>query len=118
VDVVRVRDLLAVLGSQGLVGRDAAEDAWFRRDLPFAAARIGTLQPRVRRAGQIAASDIHSARVEGGHEVFVRSGRIEHRVLLVGDEARCTCLWYSRHRGSRGPCRHELAARRHVAERA
>ena len=118
VDVARVRDLLAVLGSQGLVGRDAAEDAWFRRDLPFAAARIGTIQPRVRRAGQIAASDIHSARVEGGHEVFVRSGRIEHRVLLVGDEARCTCLWYSRHRGSRGPCRHELAARRHVAERA
>lgn len=94
--IERLRDLLAVLGSQGLLGRDAAENAWFRRDLPFAAERIKTLQPRVRRAAQIGAADLTSNPVEGGHEVFVRSGKIEHRVLLVGDDAQCTCLWYSR----------------------
>jgi hypothetical protein len=108
----RLGDLLAVLGSQGLVGRDNAEHAWFRRDLPFAAGRIGTLQPRVRSAAAIKAEDVSVQAIDGGYEVFVRSGSIEHRVVLTGDHARCTCLWYSRHRGSRGPCRHVLAARR------
>jgi hypothetical protein len=114
--VERLRDLLAVLGSQGLVGRDAAERAWFRRDLPFAVERIKTLQPRVRRAAAIGPGDVTVHVVERGYEVFVRSGEIEHRVQLAGDDARCTCLWYSRHSGSRGPCRHVLAARRHLPE--
>jgi hypothetical protein len=117
VPVGRLRDLLSVLGSQGLVGRDAAEEAWFRRELPFDAGRTERLQPRVRRANQIADGDLSSNPVAGGFEVFVRSGQIEHRVLVVGDDARCTCLWYGRHRGSRGPCRHVLAARRHLAGR-
>jgi hypothetical protein len=114
----RLRTLLTVLGSQGLVGRDAAEGAWFRRDLPFAADRIATLQPRVRRAARITAADLTVQRVEGGHEVFVRSGEIEHRVLLTGAGARCTCLWHSRHGGSRGLCRHVLAARAHLSDEA
>ncbi|MBO0684575.1 MAG: SWIM zinc finger family protein [Candidatus Dormibacteraeota bacterium] len=111
--VDRARDLLAVLGSQGLVGRDLAEDGWFRRDLPFSAELIPLLQPRVRRAAEITSADLSARRLPGGAvEVFVRSGDIEHRVLLDGDGASCTCLWYVRHAGSRGPCRHIIAARR------
>jgi hypothetical protein len=110
----RLRLLLAVLGSQGLVGFDLAEDAWFRRDLPFAARRIGTLQPRVRRAASIAASDIIVNPVADGHEVFVHGRGFSHRVVLTGPDFRCTCLWFSRHGGSRGPCRHVLAARARV----
>jgi hypothetical protein len=110
----RLRLLLTVLGSQGLVGFDLTEDAWFRRDLPFAARRIGTLQPRVRRAASIDASDVTVHPVEGGHEVFVRGRGFSHRVLLTGPDARCTCVWFSRYTGSRGPCRHVLAARAHV----
>jgi hypothetical protein len=116
--VDRAADLLAVLGSQGLAGRDLAEDGWFRRDLPFSAELIPLLQPRVRRAAEIADTDLSSRTLPGGAvEVFVRSGDIEHRVLLDGDGASCTCLWHVRHGGSRGPCRHALAARR-LATRA
>jgi hypothetical protein len=113
----RVRALLAVLGSQGLVGRDLAADAWFRRDLPFAEELIPRLAPRVARAGTITRADVEIRELDGGgHEVFVRSGDIEHRVVLDGDSVRCTCPWYIRHEGSRGPCRHVLAARSHLRE--
>jgi hypothetical protein len=102
--VARVGELLAVLGSQGLVGRDLVEDGWFRRDLPFAAELIPRLQPRVRGAAEIADADLSARRLPGGaSEVFVRSGTIEHRVLRDGADASCTCLWYTRHGGSRGP---------------
>lgn len=113
--VERLRDLLAVLGGQGLVGRDLAETAWFRRDLPFAAERVARLQPRVRKAAAIDDADLTSTPIAGGHEVFVRSGDISHRVVISGEKARCTCQWYIRNGTSRGPCRHVLAARRFVA---
>ncbi len=37
------------------------------------------------------------------------SGGAEHRVRLDPDA--CTCPWWSRHPGDRGPCKHVLAAR-------
>jgi SWIM zinc finger len=111
----RVRSLLAVLGSQGLVGRDLAADAWYRRDLPFARELIPKLAPRLRGAATIRRDDVEAHPLPGGgYEVFVRSGDIEHRVVLDGDAARCTCRWYIRHAGARGPCRHVLAARTHL----
>jgi SWIM zinc finger len=113
----RVQALLAVLGSQGLVGRDLATDAWFRRDLPFAQELIPRLAPRVGRAATITRADVEIRELDaGGHEVFVRSGDVEHRVVLDGDSVRCTCQWYTRHAGSRGPCRHVLAARAYLRE--
>ncbi|HWB36790.1 MAG TPA: SWIM zinc finger family protein, partial [Rugosimonospora sp.] len=114
--VARVRRLLSVLGSQGLVGWDLDTCAWYRRDLPFAPDLIPKLAPRVRRAAAIPDADVEvHERDGGGYEVFVRSRDIEHRVVLDGEDARCTCQWYTRHGGSRGPCRHVLAARRRVA---
>ncbi|MEU4222480.1 SWIM zinc finger family protein, partial [Actinoplanes sp. NPDC026623] len=118
VSAERLRLLLAVLGGQGLVGYDLTEGAWFRRDLPFAAERVAALQPRVRRAAAITAGDLEVNPIPGGHEVFVRGRGFAHRVVLTADDARCTCLWYSRHRGSRGPCRHVLAARSHLTKEA
>ncbi|GAA4586058.1 SWIM zinc finger domain-containing protein [Planotetraspora phitsanulokensis] len=113
----RIQALLTVLGSQGLVGRDLAADAWFRRDLPFAQELIPRLAPRVGRAATITRADIEIRELQsGGHEIFVRSGDIEHRVNLDGDSASCTCQWYTRHLDSRGPCRHVLAARAHLGE--
>jgi hypothetical protein len=113
----RIQALLAVLGSQGLVGRDLAGDAWFRRDLPFAEELIPKLAPRVGSAATITRADVEIRELPaGGHEVFVRSGDIEHRVVLDGDSVSCTCQWHTRHAGSRGPCRHVLAARAHISE--
>jgi len=42
----------------------------------------------------------------------VRSGDTEHRITFGGGTAgRCTCTWRGKHRGTRGPCKHVLAAR-------
>jgi SWIM zinc finger len=118
VPVERVRTLLAVLGGQGLVGRDLVADAWFRRDLPFVTERVAKLQPRVRNAALIDRAELVVRRTDGGHEVFVPSGQIRHRVVVEGDAARCTCHWSVRHGSSRGPCRHILAARLAIADKA
>jgi uncharacterized Zn finger protein len=46
---------------------------------------------------------------EGGEGASVRSGEAEYRVRFEGGTARCTCAWFARHRGERGPCKHVLA---------
>ena len=45
--------------------------------------------------------------------VEVRSGTPTYTVTLGADpdEDRCTCPWYAKYRGGRGPCKHVLAAR-------
>jgi len=43
-------------------------------------------------------------------EATVASGGVEHRVREVDGELRCTCPWFAKHQGSRGPCKHALAA--------
>ena len=48
---------------------------------------------------------------QGQEHVLVRGTGVEHRVVLAGGGDKCTCPWYSRHRGQRGPCKHILAAR-------
>ena len=40
----------------------------------------------------------------------VASGDVEYVVRFDDDGARCTCAWFARHRGERGPCKHVLAA--------
>jgi len=42
--------------------------------------------------------------------VEVHSGKTRYRVRLLEDGARCTCPWFAKHRGARGPCKHVLAA--------
>jgi predicted nucleic acid-binding Zn finger protein len=45
---------------------------------------------------------------DGG--ALVRSGDAEYVVRFEDDGTRCTCAWFARHRGERGPCKHVLAA--------
>ncbi len=45
-----------------------------------------------------------------GDIAYVRSGDAEHVVRRTGAGARCTCPWFGKHQGSRGPCKHVLAA--------
>jgi uncharacterized Zn finger protein len=43
-------------------------------------------------------------------EAYVQgSDGVEHRVMLSENDGRCTCPWYSKHPGERGPCSHLLA---------
>jgi uncharacterized Zn finger protein len=50
----------------------------------------------------------------GGDGGFrVRSGAVDYLVRLsdTGIPDSCTCPWWNKHRGTRGPCKHVLAVR-------
>lgn len=108
-----VRNTLAALGTRGLVGFDVGAGAYFHRELPFDLAKIEDLQPRLKNArALLEAGEVRV--VESGDEgetveAYVKGSKVEHRVRLEGDDGRCTCRWYARHQGDRGPCKHVLA---------
>lgn len=104
---------LAVIGSRGLAGFDAAAGHYFHRELPFDLAAIDAMQPRLASARKLvearAVSAVASDRA--GERVFEVEGSASlHRVHLSASGARCTCPWFSTHQGQRGPCKHILAA--------
>ena len=100
----RVRAALAVLGASGRVGWDSHEQSWFHRELPHDPDRVERDNPRLVTAQRL-----------------VDAGAVTHNGdhwLVAGDEAgyrvqgeSCTCTWYVRYAGSRGPCKHVLATR-------
>jgi len=108
-----VEAALAVLGSRGLAGFDAGTQRYFHRELPFDLERVEEMQPRLRNArklvsdGQIRRlpnSDQNAARFE------VQGTGTMHRVRIADDRQSCTCPWFSKYQGQRGPCKHILAA--------
>lgn len=102
----RVTRALGRLGAAGRVGYDAADAAYFHRELPYDAKRLEAMHPRLRDATALVEAD--AVRFDGG-TAHVRSGDTEHVVRRTNDGDRCTCPWYAKHRGSRGPCKHVLA---------
>jgi hypothetical protein len=114
----QVRGALAALGSRGLVGYDAGAGAFFHRELPFDLDRVDELHPRLRDARKIVAEG--GVRVEGrdGERIrgWVQGTGVEHHVRLEPDDDRCTCEWWAKHQGERGPCKHVLALRMATGE--
>lgn len=116
-----VDSALATLAISGIVGFDLAEGGFFRRELPYELDRVERLQPRLRQARKLVAADAVrlDAAAAAGAEVadasedlvgwVVGAGGVEYRVRSSADGWRCTCPWYGRHRGERGPCKHVLA---------
>lgn len=102
----RVTRALGRLGAAGRVGYDAAEAAYFHRELPYDADRLATMHPRLRDATTLVESG--AVRLDGD-TAYVRSGDTEHVVRRTDDGDRCTCPWFAKHKGSRGPCKHVLA---------
>ena len=117
---------LAAVAASGLLGLDLADGGYFQRELPFDLDRAERLQPRLRDARRLAAAG--GVRVEagatgsseGGSEAqgsdptdglvaWVAGSGVEHRVRIGPEGASCTCPWFGRHRGERGPCKHVLA---------
>jgi hypothetical protein len=104
----RVQAALVQLGTAGRVGYDVGEDAYFHRVLPYDADRAERDNPRLvgaRALVEVGAVgwDGEVATVQHGTEVYRVRRRPEGGYT-------CSCLWWSRHRGERGPCRHALAA--------
>jgi hypothetical protein len=105
---------LAHLATSGRVGYDLHDGAYFHRELPLGMA-VERAHPRLSDARKLAAEGLVTL-TEGG----AQSG--EHRVTFAaageGSADACTCPWWGKHQGSRGPCKHVLAARIILSESA
>lgn len=104
---------LGVLSARGLVGFDVRTGSYFHRELPFDLERVAQLQPRLRDARELVAGGKvrWKSRGDEGGDCLVQGTGVEHFVRIHGDDDRCTCRWFSRYQGERGPCKHILAAR-------
>jgi hypothetical protein len=102
---------LGVLGARGLVGFDLAEGKYFHRELPFDLSRVESLQPRLKDARKLL--ERQGVRIvqqdADGIEALVAGTGVEHRVRVSAEHTRCTCPWFAKYRGTRGPCKHVLA---------
>ncbi|MGI8625104.1 MAG: SWIM zinc finger family protein, partial [Geodermatophilaceae bacterium] len=67
---------------------------------------LTAMHPRLRNAADLVETGV--VRVDGAI-AYVRSGDTEHVVRRTADGDGCTCPWFAKHKGSRGPCKHVLA---------
>lgn len=112
--VGEIEAALVVLATRGLVGYDLAVQRYFHRELPFDLSKIEELQPRLTNARKLLAAGrvrLHRREAEDRIEILVSGSDVEYLVRLAPDSDRCTCPWYGKHQGERGPCKHVLAAR-------
>jgi hypothetical protein len=98
---------LTHLAATGRVGYDLAEESFFHRELPFGSA-LEAMHPRLADARALVSS---GSVVVGERGALVRSGDTKHQVTFGSPYDICTCPWWGKHRGTRGPCKHVLAAR-------
>ncbi|MFD8595518.1 SWIM zinc finger family protein [Kitasatospora sp. NPDC059646] len=106
----RVRAALARLATAGQIGYDLADAAHFHRRLPYAAGRPEDANPRLRAARELLAAGAIGPLL--GDVRVVTVGDHAHHVRIGPDgPVGCTCRWWARHRGGRGPCSHVLAVR-------
>ena len=105
--VDRARAAVSHLAAAGRVGFDLHEGAWFHRDLPLSAAPAPRDLPRLRDA--LALVDSGAVSVDGAGSAVVHSD--DDRVVGIDPSGRysCSCPWWAKHGGSRGPCKHVLA---------
>lgn len=105
-----VEDSLRVLGASGLVGYDVFEARYFHRVLPLDLSLVDDMHPRLRDAKALLEQNAITVHHRSPLDASVQSGDVVHRVREVDGELRCTCPWFARHEGERGPCKHVLAA--------
>lgn len=113
-DFDRVDNLTGRLAAMGLLGYDLDDNQFFYRRLPFKLNRIMSLNPRMKGADKL----IDEGKVEiisnspQRIEARVEGSGVRHTVILDDRNERCTCEWYSKYQGERGPCKHVLAVKK------
>ncbi|MDL2078094.1 SWIM zinc finger family protein [Streptomyces sp. GXMU-J15] len=105
----RVRAALVRLGTSGRVGYDTAEAAYFHRELPYDSARVERHNPRLRSARELVAAG--AVALDGVLGTVTAADGHVHRVREEAGVLSCTCQWWAKYRGGRGPCKHALAVR-------
>ena len=108
----RVRAAVSHLAAAGQVGFDLHQGAYFHRDLPLSASPPPEDLPRLRDALAL----VRSGAVTVGADSAVVRGA-DDRVVEVDPSGGywCSCPWWARYGGTRGPCKHVLAV--HVVRR-
>ena len=106
-DRTTVETALGALGAAGRVGYDLSAGSFFHRELPYDRAFLDSMHPRLLGARELV--DAGAVQLDGT-AATVASGDVEYVVRFDDGGARCTCAWFARHRGERGPCKHVLAA--------
>jgi SWIM zinc finger len=106
-----MQPILGALASFGQLGFDFGTDAYFHRPFPMREESLSDLHPRFADARKLIEDGRVSLDDDGSY--LVHSADSEYRVVLgaYATDDRCTCLWYTKYRGTRGPCKHALAAR-------
>lgn len=113
-DEESLKAALAVLGSRGLAGYDVSTGEYFHRVLPFDLEKVEELQPRLKGANKLLESGkvkITEKIGDDDYDLAVEGTKVQQLVRLRLDQDKCTCPWFSRYQGKRGPCKHILAAR-------
>jgi hypothetical protein len=102
---------LSVLGARGLVGYDLAGHCYFQRVLPFDLSLVESLHPRLQDARKLVAGGGIRLLPKSGDriEAIVPGSGVEHRVRVTEEGSHCSCPWFAKHLGTRGPCKHVLA---------
>ncbi|UKB84763.1 SWIM zinc finger domain-containing protein [Chryseobacterium sp. MEBOG06] len=109
-------NLTGRLAAMGLLGYDLDDQEFFYRRLPFKLSRILEMNPRMKNAEKL----IHEGKVEilnsnkERTEARVGGTGVHHTVIIDDEKERCTCEWFSKYQGERGPCKHMLAVKKLV----
>jgi hypothetical protein len=110
----KIDNLTGRLAAMGLLGYDLDDNGFFYRRLPFKLSRIIGLNPRMKNAekliaeGKVEILNKNPARTEAR----VQGTGVHHTVIIENDKERCTCEWFSKYQGERGPCKHVLAVKK------
>ena len=101
---------LQVLGASGLLGFDLTHQAYFHRVLPFDLSLLEDMHPRLADARALLQSNSVQLLSSAPLDALVHSADVSYRVREQEGLLRCTCPWFAKHQGERGPCKHVLAA--------
>jgi hypothetical protein len=114
IDLQKVDNITGRLSAIGLLGFDLDENNFFYRRLPFKLSRIMSLNPRLKDAEKLLTEGkVHIlSRKDDRIEAQVEGSGVKHLVILKGGDAQCTCTWFSKNQGERGPCKHILAVKK------
>lgn len=117
IDLQKMDSITSRLSAMGLLGFDLDENHFFYRRLPYKLSRILNLNPRMKDAENLLAENKVEILSQQGSRVEARVAGtgVHHGVILNEDKERCTCTWFSRHQGERGPCKHILAVKKLIS---